>query len=90
MINQNMLRAALLGTLALGTVSIATTATAADKMKMEKCYGINAAHKNDCKTSVHSCAGQDPTARDASAFVAMPAGLCEKIDGGSANEPAKS
>lgn len=57
-------------------------------MKMMKadhyvaCYGVNAAFKNDCKSPGHSCAGQDSTARDPNAFVAMPAGLCGKIDGG--------
>ncbi|MGH8113091.1 MAG: BufA1 family periplasmic bufferin-type metallophore [Rhodanobacteraceae bacterium] len=48
-----------------------------------KCYGVNAAYKNDCKSPGHSCAGQDGQARDANAFVAMPAGLCSSIAGGS-------
>lgn len=47
------------------------------------CYGINAAYKNDCQSPGHSCAGQDSKARDPGAFVAMPAGVCTKIDGGS-------
>lgn len=47
------------------------------------CYGVNAAYKNDCQSPGHSCAGQDAKARDPNAFVAMPAGLCHKIDGGS-------
>lgn len=55
---------------------------------MAKCYGINAAYKNDCKSPGHSCAGQDAKSRDANAFVAVPAGLCEKIDGGS-TKPAQ-
>lgn len=48
-----------------------------------KCYGVNAAYKNDCQSPGHSCAGQDGTASDPNAFVAMPAGLCTKIAGGS-------
>lgn len=48
-----------------------------------KCYGINAAYKNDCKSPGHSCAGQDSHARDPKAFVATPAGLCTVIAGGS-------
>ncbi|HEX7326274.1 MAG TPA: DUF2282 domain-containing protein [Rhodanobacteraceae bacterium] len=48
-----------------------------------KCYGVNAAFKNDCKSPGHSCAGQDAHARDPNAFVAMPAGLCSSIAGGS-------
>ncbi|MGH8278232.1 MAG: BufA1 family periplasmic bufferin-type metallophore [Gammaproteobacteria bacterium] len=61
-------------------------------MKMMKkdrympCYGVNAAYKNDCKSPGHSCAGQDSKARDPQAFVAMPAGLCTKIAGGSLTE----
>lgn len=47
------------------------------------CYGINAAYKNDCVSPGHSCAGQDAKARDPGAFVAIPAGLCTKIAGGS-------
>ncbi|MGH8112962.1 MAG: BufA1 family periplasmic bufferin-type metallophore [Rhodanobacteraceae bacterium] len=48
-----------------------------------KCYGVNAAYKNDCKSPGHSCAGQDSHARDPNSFVAMPAGLCTSIAGGS-------
>ncbi len=48
-----------------------------------KCYGVNAAFKNDCKSPGHSCAGQDSHARDPNAFVAVPAGVCTSIAGGS-------
>ncbi len=51
--------------------------------KFARCYGINAAYKNDCQSPGHSCAGQDSKARDPGAFVAVPAGLCTKIAGGS-------
>lgn len=93
----NLLKAAMAGALTLGVATVATASpapTGADgmqsgKMSMTKCYGINAAHKNDCKSAGHSCAGQDSKARDSSAFVAVPAGLCEKIDGGSTS-PVKA
>jgi uncharacterized membrane protein len=52
------------------------------KPKMEKCYGINAAAKNDCAAGAHSCAGQATTARDPKSFVLLPAGDCTKIAGG--------
>lgn len=52
------------------------------KNNLSKCFGINAAFKNDCQTPGHSCAGQDSKARDPQAFIAVPAGLCSKIDGG--------
>ena len=52
------------------------------KDKLEKCYGINAAAKNDCAEGVHSCAGQATIARDPKSFVLLPAGDCAKIQGG--------
>ena len=91
---QHLLKTALIGALTLGASSIATAApapTGAAAMagaSMVKCYGINAAHKNDCKTVGHSCAGQDSKAHDANAFVEVPAGLCEKIAGGSTSPAA--
>jgi uncharacterized membrane protein len=51
--------------------------------KLEKCYGINAAGKNDCAEGAHSCAGQASGARDPKSFVLLPAGDCGKIAGGS-------
>jgi uncharacterized membrane protein len=53
------------------------------KNKLEKCYGINAAGKNDCAEGAHSCAGQSTQARDAKSYVLLPAGDCSKIQGGS-------
>jgi len=76
-----MLGTALVSVMSIGYVTQAVAAPA-----MEKCYGINAAFKNDCKSPGHSCAGQDSKARDAKAFIAVPAGLCTKIDGGNTKE----
>lgn len=53
-----------------------------EKNKLEKCYGINAAAKNDCAEGAHSCAGQATQARDSKSFVLLPAGDCGKIQGG--------
>jgi uncharacterized membrane protein len=53
-----------------------------EKSKLEKCYGINAAAKNDCAEGAHSCAGQATKARDSKSFVLLPAGDCSKIQGG--------
>jgi uncharacterized membrane protein len=58
-------------------------ASAGTKDKLEKCYGVNAASKNDCAAGAHSCAGQATTARDTKSFVLLPAGDCAKIAGGS-------
>lgn len=57
-------------------------AAQATKDKLEKCYGINAAAKNDCAAGAHSCAGQATMARDSKSFVLLPAGDCAKIAGG--------
>ena len=50
--------------------------------KLQKCYGVNAASKNDCAEGAHSCAGQATQARDPKSFVLLPAGICDKISGG--------
>jgi uncharacterized membrane protein len=50
---------------------------------LEKCYGINAAAKNDCAEGAHSCAGQATQVRDPKSFVLLPGGDCGKIQGGS-------
>ena len=55
----------------------------AEKGKLEQCYGVNAAAKNDCAAGAHSCAGMATQARDAKSFVLLPAGDCSKIQGGS-------
>jgi uncharacterized membrane protein len=52
------------------------------KDKLQKCYGINAISKNDCAEGTHSCAGQATQARDQKSFVLLPAGDCNKIQGG--------
>jgi len=52
------------------------------KDKLQKCYGINAAAKNDCAEGAHSCAGQATQARDPKSFLLLPAGDCAKIQGG--------
>lgn len=55
----------------------------AEKLHLAKCYGINAAGKNDCAQGAHSCSGQATAARDPQSFVLLPQGDCQKIAGGS-------
>jgi uncharacterized membrane protein len=50
---------------------------------MEKCYGIAKAGKNDCQTATSSCAGTSKKDHEASAWLSVPKGTCEKIVGGS-------
>lgn len=80
-----MLTNAVAGIITMGILGLSQAALAdnGSMAKSEKCYGVNAAHKNDCASPGHSCAGQDSKARDPNAFVLVPAGLCSKIDGGS-------
>lgn len=56
-----------------------------DSASKEKCYGVAKAGKNDCanKAGTHSCAGQSTTDGDAGEWVYVPAGLCDKLVGGS-------
>ncbi len=81
---------------AIGLAAGLTSAAAADmpqpvkdnmaramKDHLVKCYGVNSVAKNDCAQGAHSCAGQATRARDPGSFVLLPAGACEKIDGGS-------
>ena len=49
----------------------------------EKCYGVAKAGKNDCQTATSSCAGTSKKDHEASAWLAVPKGTCDKIVGGS-------
>ena len=49
---------------------------------IEKCYGVAKAGKNDCQTASSSCAGTSKKDAEASAWVGVPKGTCEKIIGG--------
>lgn len=73
----------------VATTALAASSSlwAADMPKMEKCYGVAAASHNDCATASNSCAGTVKVAREATAFIAVPKGVCEKISGGSTSTP---
>lgn len=74
--------------LASSALLVTGSALAASSPKMVRCFGVNAAHRNDCKTATGSCAGTDAKARDRNAFVMLPQGVCGMIEGGTA-EPSK-
>jgi len=62
---------------------------AAPTFQAEKCYGINAAGKNDCASSnSHSCAGEGKQASDPKSWIYVPVGTCSKIQGGSTTPKA--
>lgn len=79
---------ALASLLALGSLGLQADAFAADKADVEKCYGVAKAGKNDCKTLSNACAGHAGTDNQKDAFIALPAGTCERIVGGSLEAPA--
>ncbi|APZ43222.1 DUF2282 domain-containing protein [Acidihalobacter ferrooxydans] len=56
--------------------------------KFVRCYGVNAPYRNMCATATGSCAGTDAKARDPSAFIFVPAGVCGMIDGGTTHPSA--
>lgn len=64
------------------SLAMGGTALAADK-KMEKCYGVAKAGKNDCQTATSSCAGTSKVDGQKDAWVLVPAGLCDRLTGGS-------
>ena len=72
--------------MAMGLTAVVPQAAAADAQKMEKCYGIAKAGKNDCQTAVSSCAGTSKEDRNPTAFIIIPAGTCDKIAGGSLSQ----
>lgn len=64
----------------------AVAAHAEDAAAMEKCYGVAKAGKNDCRAASVACAGQ--STKDGEAYIALPAGTCERLVGGSLTEVA--
>lgn len=83
-----LVTAALASVIVLGLTGV-STANAADKKDVEKCYGVAKAGKNDCKTLSNACAGHSTADAQPDAFIALPKGTCERISGGSLEAPAK-
>jgi uncharacterized membrane protein len=74
---------------AVAGAAFAATSVPTQASDSEKCYGVAAAGKNDCATDTSSCAGTSKVDNQGNAFVAVPAGLCGKLAGGSL-KPVKS
>ena len=68
---------------ALSAALLLATQAEAQGPATEKCYGVAKAGKNDCQTASSSCAGTSKKDHEASAWLAVPKGTCEKIVGGS-------
>ena len=73
------IRSAIASLVAVGVLGASAPAFSADT---EKCAGIVKAGKNDCGTSVSSCAGTAKADNDKEAWILVPKGTCEKIAGG--------
>ena len=68
---------------ALGAALLLAAQAQAQAPATEKCYGVAKAGKNDCQTATSSCAGTSKKDHEASAWLTLPKGTCEKIVGGS-------
>lgn len=72
--------------LGISAAAVATTPAIAEKTsKMEKCYGVVKAGKNDCSDSkgIHSCAGSAKVDASKTEWILLPEGICNRIVGGS-------
>ena len=78
--SSNLLHAAMTSLLALGAASVAMSA-AAEEAKQEQCAGVIKAGKNDCATSSNACHGHVSTDSHPEAWIYLPAGTCERIEG---------
>lgn len=76
-----MSHATLAAVLAVAAAGAATgAANAAEAPKMEKCYGVSKAGKNDCKAGAGtSCAGSSRVDYQGDAWKFVKAGTCTKI-----------
>ncbi len=79
-LKQNFIASLVIGSAALATISLAE----AKEEKMEKCYGIVKAGKNDCADSkqTHSCAGEAKVNGGEHEWILLPKGTCERIVNG--------
>jgi uncharacterized membrane protein len=76
-----VLYSAIASVFALGATTGISPAFAKD-VKMEKCYGIAKAGKNDCQTAYSACAGTSKKDGESTAWLYVPQGTCKKIVGG--------
>ena len=65
------------------SATLSLSSIAADKPKVEKCYGISKAGQNDCQTANSACAATSKADGQRDAWLYVPKGTCEKIVGGS-------
>ena len=82
-----LIASAITATVALPVLTAKAGPAPTPAFQAEKCYGVNAAAKNDCAaTGNHSCAGEAKRANDPASWIFVPTGTCLKIQGGSLTE----
>lgn len=71
--------------LAAANAAKAEDTAAAAAVDKEKCYGVVKMGKNDCASAdkAHSCMGHATADGSQQEWIALPAGVCEKLIGGS-------
>ncbi|HJR55652.1 MAG TPA: DUF2282 domain-containing protein [Rhizomicrobium sp.] len=70
-----------LSALSAGALLASTSASAQDKPKMEKCYGVALAGKNDCKAGPGTtCAGTSKVDYQGNAWKYVKQGTCTAIN----------
>ncbi len=80
--HDSILRATIAGVLALSTLAVAGTASAAADDGKEQCAGIAKVGQNDCATSMNACHGHATAESLSEAWIYLPKGTCERISGG--------
>ena len=79
--------AAVAGALAALLVAAPAATTLAADGDMEKCYGVAKAGLNDCAAGEGTtCQGTSTVDGQKNAWIYLPAGLCDKLVGGSLEE----
>ena len=68
---------------AIGSLFAVTAPAFAADAKLEKCYGVAKAGKNDCAAGAHACAAQSTKDGSSREFIELPQGTCQRIVGGS-------
>ena len=81
--NKKLMTGAAAASVLAGAMVLASGSALADEKKMEKCFGVVKAGMNDCQANGHSCQGHATKSADKGEWVLVPAGLCEKLEGGS-------
>ena len=71
-------------TIAASLTVVGATESQAKKHRLEKCYGVAKAGKNDCAAGpAVSCAGTSTRHGQGDAWIFVPKGVCKKLVGGS-------